>query len=426
MPWQTSSIHWRSQLTTGCSNGLELLSQAFPALHSLKLDAAGNLDGAVLSGLQGCQQLCQLHLHNCGVSREAVESSAAALGRLPSLKEVSLWGSTPLELVAQLTGLTKLAMQAPNSWSIDWVQVATHNPQLQCLSQAEAWGPWSCDVPASSLEQVLRACPGMTQLQLACKSIDQAGLDVLLTHGSNITSLAAFSLDADTSRADAQCSWEELHFSTAPKLQHIAYLPLKTVKFLSPGLLSDLGPDLRLPVGTMPDDQLPALLHQAAANLASAPAWQLEEYSHITLRAGSRTTPHNLSSELRLQLLQALAPLKFPRETKLELYGCDCGRPEVAALQHSLGSELTILSLAHCSLTPCFWSALHQLLPNLTEVTLERQVECQVSDLIVFCCTRPARRQFELYLGDGMYDTFQGDSIQASLQEQGLTHVVIG
>jgi hypothetical protein len=135
------------------------------------------------------------------------------------------------------------------------------------------------DLPASALEQLFRACPSITHFYSQHGSNDQAGLDVLLAHGTNITSLVVRQIDAQVNRSDAQCRWSRLFLGDYPTLLAIANLPLKTVQQLQlqlhlNHLMGQFGLVLQLPVGTCPQDQLPAVLRQAASNLASCPAWQ--------------------------------------------------------------------------------------------------------------------------------------------------------
>jgi hypothetical protein len=117
------------------------------------------------------------------------------------------------------------------------------------------------DLPASGLEQLFRACPSITEFDSWHGNIDQAGLDALLAHGTNITSLVVRQIDAQVNRSDAQCRWSRLFLTRYPTLLAIANLPLKTVQQLQlrSGILTmQLGLVLQLPVGTISMSQLPA------------------------------------------------------------------------------------------------------------------------------------------------------------------------
>jgi hypothetical protein len=173
----------------------------------------------------------------------------------------------------------------------------------------------------------------------------------------NITSLKARQIDAQVSRAGAQCSWKKLILHVHPALQHIAYLPLKSIQQLGLGPSAETGPDLRVPANLLPHDQLPALLHQAATNLASSSVWQQGHYSEIRFFSYK-----DLSSDERGPLFRALAPLRSHLVVGAKLdfggSGSGFGRVELPALQSSLGSQLTSLHLAFCRLGSSVWLAL--------------------------------------------------------------------
>jgi hypothetical protein len=305
------------------------------------------------------------------------------------------------------------------------------------------------DLPASALEQLFRACPSITHFSSQHGSIDQAGLDVLLAHGTNITSLVVRQIDAQVNRSDAQCRWSRLFLGNYPTLLAIANLPLRTVQQLQlrSGILTmQLGLKLQLPVGTIPMSQLSALLRQAASNLASCPAWQQppsqqdnmqqRQFSPLGLFADGDPAAPSFSGAQRIQLLNALAPLRGPRVTcvALALHASDAafGQTEVMALQSSLGSGLTSLYLRSCTLDSSFWSALSQALPQLHELWLGPGVECETWPLdlapqvLNYCSRRrPVSKPFTLHLHAGLYEECDGADVQANLNNQGLSHVSV-
>jgi hypothetical protein len=161
----------------------------FPAIRSLKLGliAAEPLlasDAAIFSGLHACQHLSQLRLEGCAVSKEAVETCAAAVGGLLGLREVTLASFTQLGLITHLTGVTQLALLGHSHQHDEWVTVAARNSQLRCFSMFSPYSWGVADMRASGPEQLLRGCPSITELDLRSSNIGQAGLDVLLTHGT--------------------------------------------------------------------------------------------------------------------------------------------------------------------------------------------------------------------------------------------------
>jgi hypothetical protein len=304
------------------------------------------------------------------------------------------------------------------------------------------------DLPASGLEQLFRACPSITEFDSWHGNIDQAGLDALLTHGTNITSLVVRQIEAQVNRSGTQCRWSSLELTRYPTLLTIAYLPLRTVhqlKLRSSNLVMQLGLVLQLPAGTVPINQLPALLRQAASNLASCPAWQQppsqqtgvqrRQFSPLCLCPGAGPAGRSFSGVERIQLLDALAPLRSPRvaHVMLALDALDAafGQAEVKALEHSLGSSLTSLYLGLCTLDSSFWSALAQALPQLKELWLGPGVECETGLDLALCflgfCSRrrPASQPFTLHMHAALYEQCHGAQIQETLNMTGLSHVSV-
>jgi hypothetical protein len=284
----------------------------------VKLANNGLGDGGLFSGLQLCTRLTALHLENFCVSKSTAIAAAAALARLSNLKELSLQpirgGSTcPSILVKHLTALTSLCLH--NSFCTD--------PASLCAAAARNPGLLSFSVThpaAASVQQLLEACPSLTHLEFYCTRVQQDTLDVLLAHGTNITSLNAWSIKPSTSVAGREVSWRKLALTDEwyPTVSHLAHLPLQSVTSLQ---LSD-HPDgrlglLTLPTSSVPAAQLPGLLLQATTNLAKCPAWRSNPDSRLILGGDARYADGRapaitrFTPEQRLQLipLHALAPL---------------------------------------------------------------------------------------------------------------------
>jgi hypothetical protein len=363
-----------------------------------------------------------------------VGASAAALARLKSLKEVTLEGCTPLGLLAQVSSLTELILSGSYHTTPDWVTAAAHNPELHKFRLSgkieDADRVLQHDLPADQLEQLLAACPTLTDLDLRICNISQECLDLLLALGTCITSLTVRDINVGESRANAPCQWEKLTICAGSRglsMHQAAFLPLKTVHQLGSTLLIC---DLQLPLSSVPLGEIPALLHQAATNLAGCPARQHAHPLGVCLwNATTAFNPleHRWTSEQRVQLLRAIAPLRHPHLTGFVFAatGWELGQPEVTALHHSFGAGLATLQLGYCTLLPSFWAALNERLPNVTNLRLASSVDCQASDVIISCSKRSAVKPLRLDLGKKLYKACGGDQVQASLRAQGVGHVSI-
>jgi hypothetical protein len=293
------------------------------------------------------------------------------------------------------------------------------------------------EVPAAPLQQLLQGCPSLAHLSFKATAVHQDALEVILTHGTNITSLVASNLAPDSSIAGRTVAWRNLVLVNEdwPTVLHLANLPLQTVTSLqlSQDPVAGLG-DLELPISSVPSDQLPGLLLQATTNLGGCPAWQSKPAAQIALYDDSPIddddTPATIcfDTEQGLQLMHALAPLGGPhvKACVLNMDGCsiELGRAEVAALAQSLGKGLMSLRLSHCSLEAGFWGALHDALPSLQLLVLEEQVTCSAADVGIFCGRRCASgRPFLLRMSDAVYEPCEGDELQQGLVAQGLTRM---
>jgi hypothetical protein len=283
----------------------------------------------------------------------------------------------------------------------------------------------------------------LTCLDLGYFDISQDALEVILTYGTRITSLRAFTIRAHTSFADRQCGWKRLGLAAVeyyPTVLHWANLPLKGLEDLEiwdpchDGSLAAL----QLPLSSMHPDQLAALLLQATTNLAASPAWQADPESCIALYFDpSGGTAHSIrfTPQQRIQLLEALAPLGGPHVTKFESYimGAvfEWGRPELQALGHSLNSsQLSELELSYCHLAAEFWSALDEVLPSLATLCLNTLVACSAADVAGYCSQRKdGLPPLTLRLGDDVYQELLhavgGAELQAALTSQGASHVTV-
>jgi hypothetical protein len=361
---------------------VHLIPQAFPALHHLNLTSVQLGEGALFNmlGVLASSTFQSVIIGNCSINESALESAAAALARLPSLQSLRLEQSgTMMRLVARVTGLTSLVVhQRRETLDQQVVMFAAGNLRLQKLAMEGS----AKDLAAGHLQHLLITCSTLTQLTLH-RSIDQDGLDALLTHGTRITHFTLNSCSLTASRAHVPCTWKVLRL-TEPSLQQLAYLPLRSVQELRTGWGS---PDdtlvLRLNSATTAA-QLPSLSSQAASNLAACPACTKQPRSFIGLQLTG--SPSTLTAQQHVQLFEALAPLRILQLARLTIYSraLELGSPEVDALVHSLGDGVRGLEFMGCLLLSCVWGALAQRLPHLQELTLHGGVQTTVADLSSF------------------------------------------
>jgi hypothetical protein len=280
-------------------------------------------------------------------------------------------------MAAQVTGLTSLMVYESTASADDQLaMIAAHNTQLQKLviaaSHSEGLG-------AAHLQHLLTSCPGLTELVLRSRNIDQDGLDALPAHGTRITHLTLSSSSLTASRAHVPCTWKVLNLRH-PSLQQLAYLPLRSVQELPAGLGTP-GDELELRFDSeTPAPQLLSLLSQAASNLTACPACtkQPQHFTGLQL-AGSPPVP-------AVQLFEALAPLRVMQLEQLDIrrIGQELGSPEVEALAHSLGDSIKSLKFEGFTLQSSFWRALVQYYPNLRQLTLGVGVQTSIADLSSF------------------------------------------
>jgi hypothetical protein len=222
-----------------------------------------------------------LELKNCSIHPAALLSAAAFLRGLPYLRELNImWGQHVIGLAQgqiRVTTATLLSSSAPTN---EVLQVAETMPQLQHLT---VYGEGSLDI--SGLQRVVKSCVQLTSLELR-NTVDQLGLDVLLTHATHLKSVNIHELELTESRASAPCTWTKFQWCWSDDLRPFAYLPLHSVQKLTiHGSGSDNGDNifpgsdwllLPLPISEdgADDEHAAALVQQAVANLLRCPAFK--------------------------------------------------------------------------------------------------------------------------------------------------------
>jgi hypothetical protein len=366
----------------GAGAGVHIIPKAFPALHHLQLTYVHLGEGALFDmlGTLAKPTLNSLVLYSCIISNSAIERAAAALATLSSLGALQLEQSDMMRLAAQVTGLTSLVGDwATPSLDEQLMLLASHNTQLQRLVMRGSGQAVSAD----HLQRLLVSCPGLTELELDHRGIEQDGLDALLTHGTSITHLTLSSISLTASKTHVPCSWKVLEL-IEPSLQQLAYLPLSSVHHLTTGskwtpFVGWLQVLLAVP---NPPSQLLSLLSQAASNLAACPACTKHKQQFVGLHlAGASIAPQQC-----VHLFEALALLRVMHLERLSIMsqGLQLGSSEVEALAHSLGDSIKSVELAGCTLLSSFWRPLAQRLPHLQRLTLESGVGTSANDLSCF------------------------------------------
>jgi hypothetical protein len=381
---------------------------AFPCLTRLDLFKAQLQDGALFDML-ACQASCMLRslqLWECSIHTDAVVNAAQSLALLPHLNALKVMGSGA-GIAAQLTGLTSLVINSQNNATAG--QMCRIAGQNTGLVQLELGRYTYYDGPPlqASRHQLssLSKCTSLTQLNIAGFQIDGQALDVLLTQLTSITDLTLGATTLDSSRADRQCSWRKLTLRGPQEgiLAQLAYLPLRSVQ---EGGINVLSGTLVLPApDAVAAAQLPRLVHQAAINLTTCPAWINAAPARLSLQGAGQA----LTAEQRVQLFQALAPMGGPHVTEMtiNLAGqLQLDSAEVQALASTTSGSLKALSLGNCTLLCTFWKVLPHHLPQLSSIALSHNVVASAMDIAMYLAIRSSSSMQPLHLavGSGVLD----------------------
>jgi hypothetical protein len=426
------------QVNSKSTWAFNLVPLAFPALTTLELDVDGvRLREPVVALLQQCRTLSSLSICGYTLDDEGTPAIAAAVAQLSSLRDLTLLPAdyyedlSPALIAAAVSSLTALRLPADcgNHFQEGTLTAVAHNPGLKTL-RIHAIQEYPT---AAQLAQLLAAVPSLTELDMPETLLDDQGVEAVLTHGSNITSLNVLSIKVETSFVDQPCNWQKLSVEDCyeqPSVLMLAHLPLRKVNDLH--IWSSNLPELQLPLGRAPHAQLPAILRQAATNLASCPAWQAGFKGSISLTGGPGPALPNrvvFDGRQRIQLIKALAPLGSPalKQMQVSIDGAvfQWGRSEVRALARSLGGQVASLQLGDCTLQPDFWLALDECFPALTFLRLQQDVTCSPPDAALFCGARPADRPFTLSLHNEVYVDINGQQLRGSLAARGVAHVKV-
>jgi hypothetical protein len=408
---------------------VDLIPLAFPSLRSLYLREAQLVDGILFDafGLRAGCMLRSLQLYHCSIDTDAIERTAHSLARLPHLQALVLVGpGVSVSIAAQLTGLTSLILSSGAGTDAD--QMLLVAGQNRGLVELEL-GTSSARPPLQVIHLLTSVSnhTSLAKLDISYLQVDGQALDILLAQCTSITDLTLGPTTLDSSRADGQCSWRRLSLlgSFDSTLFQLAYLPLKSVQRLEErwGALS--GTLFLPPSAAVPAAQLPNLLHQAATNLATCPAWISALPSNLRLEG-----PHQgLSAHQRVQLLKSLAPLGGPHVTEMDIFLWDelhLGYDEVQALAGRIGGSLTTLRLRSCTLPGTFWKALTLHLPQLLYLGLFWGVTTSANDIAVYLTMRSCSptQHMRLEVSRGVLDAesrLQLKEHVSSCQLQGIT-----
>jgi hypothetical protein len=374
---------------------LHLLGPTFPELRSLHLEYAHLGSGSLFASLHSCHHLTALTLDSCEC--DDTVTAAALLGQLTGLRSLVLAATTPLRLASKVSTLTSLWLGVEPGEEMfsnstltaqELVSTAAHNPQLQSL-RATSLVP---SPTAQDLQLLLTSLPFLTSLSLGT-TLQADHVLTLLRHGTHITSLTVDSMEVKRSLAPEACSWKSLTISMSfPNVLTLANLPLDSIEELS---LPYQQARLELPLTTVPTPQVPALLHKAAAVIART---QSCDWLCLTGTDDRGPVQPHFGPATRLQLLQALAPLRHAGLRSFSLDGFSCefemGAPEVEALSTSIGNHLksmSVGSMGRVTLSTTFWPVLRSHFPALNWVSPGRHAcgAVNTADHILEGCTSP-------------------------------------
>jgi hypothetical protein len=316
-----------------------ILPRMFSNLRSLWLTDCSIQDGTFVASLRQCTQLTVLGLVECHMLPSAATrlSSLCVLSALQCLSwhqpkyQTSAEVDATLGALAQLTQLTSL--------TLGYSKHATNKPAVSTLMTVPSkmhrlqafeidFEPRSRDAAQKSrdaislesnpvwdrlgsadLQHLLTRHTILTTLSLDSVVLDQAGLDLLLAH-PHIVHVTLLAIAATESRAHTPCSWQTLKLAKQADIRTVAHVPLHSLK--QPLAISTLllPPDVRT-------EQLPDLLHKAAAQLAAdwkqvavdTPGAIYIDDLLYTLRHTVTYSKRVWTPDILQALFQALAPL---------------------------------------------------------------------------------------------------------------------
>jgi hypothetical protein len=181
----------------------------------------------------------------------------------------------------------------------------------------------------------------------------------------------------------------------------------------------------------VPPDQVPALVRQAAVNVAACPAWRA---SHPTPAVRLFTNDNaraaaSFNDSTRIQLISAMEPVLAAgpvTHVQIHMPGFKIGAAEVAALGQVSGGHLTRLTIAAADLHSSFWLSVFAHLPKLDTLVLVESLALgplAMADIAMFYCHAP--RPITLRIAAGVVPSQQFQGLQECCQLWSTSQVTI-
>jgi hypothetical protein len=368
-------------------------------LYLCNIDSAGFITSLLL-----CPQLQRLYIKYSPMTADAI----AALPVLECLTQLVglVWhepadatGSdlqSTLDSLAELSQLKSVSLGC-NSTSADArVAAATQMHKLECLD-AGLFLSEDCELDTPSIEwdvlssatfsQLLTTCTLLTHITMRGVVLDQAGLDLLLSH-PHITHVALLAIAATESRVDSPCSWQTLELPYPKDVRTVAYVPLHSLKHPLNARTLLLPPDV-------PTQDLPQLLqaatsrmaeHRQLFNLEGAQdlcvtdcVCELEDWYEVPWAESEQDafTPEEcvalveaLNPATQIPTIQGLSFSLYNREERQQPARIKFGKQELEALSRAWGSRLVNLELWGVQLAEDFFPAIETAFPKLVSLRL--------------------------------------------------------
>jgi hypothetical protein len=382
-----------------------------------------------LNHLAASSQISSLTFFCCQLP--ALPVGQNPLTALASLKMLTIKHSGGTSCVKGLTQLTSLHLGRSRQ-SVD--EVLTSLAGCTQLQELELCFPnyemgLEHVVGPQHIQQILAISSQLRSLEL-CHMIDQQQSDVLLTHGTQLTSLTCGALYLEEDRSMSACSLKSVTMTEGSHtVRFLANMPLHSLERLQFAEEEDYmnlpaqSPLLRAQAGR--DSLLADRLRRALTNLERCPAWQ-QSGASATVYLCAPYEDMLPQSELS-QVFQALSAV-VSKSLHLSLHAPHLVIDAAAAqaLGSAVGPRLTELSLDACQLHPSFWAAMWAHLPNLQQLVLERDASpvMPAASLVSHCLN--ATRPLKLKLSRKWRTELGGvEQAQQLLQAAGVTLVTV-
>jgi hypothetical protein len=305
---------------------------------------------------------------------------------------------------------------------------------LSLLQKLEI-GPQDLRLEPEHLRQIFATSSQLRSLTINFTQLRQQEVDVILAHGTQLTSLTIAGLCPTEDRSQSACTWKELIIrEESPQPLLLANMPLHSLDRLCIGRAFSLPaqrPVLKVPIvwHQHPEQllQVANLLCRALTNLERCPAWQ-QSGPCVELYLTDLYARHSMSAAQLNRLFGALAGL-VSKGLHLSIYASKLVMDGVAVqeLSTAVGNRLIGLTLVACQLRAKFWPAMWAQLPRLQQLSLDGEdvsARLTARTLVSYC--KAATHPLQLELSQDWCSKLGGvDKLQQQLQQSGVTQVTV-